>query len=94
LSETNIFLLTTHNHNPKTDWRVHNAHPQETHSQPDSVANLMPTAEEKVALKVLKEQLSSFESVSKALQGGGSNRVHRYQSSRVMFDHLLDEFEI
>ena len=57
------------------------------------MANLIPTPEGKVALEVLKEKLTSFESAPKALQGGGSNRVHRYQS-RVMFDHLLDEFEI
>ena len=49
----------------------------------------IPTAEEKVLLEQITIKLADFESVSKALQGGGDKRTSRAQA-RKLFDDLID----
>ena len=56
----------------------------------DTVAKI-PTSAENSRLSILLDELKCFESVSKALQGGGLNTLTLYEA-RKMFDKLLDDF--
>jgi hypothetical protein len=57
---------------------------------PDAVQSL-PTHAENLAINSLVSDLSQFESVSKALQGGGDSTLTLYQARR-LFDKLLTDF--
>jgi hypothetical protein len=59
---------------------------------PDSVLECIPTPEEKTTLSNLIRKLADFESVAKGLQGGGVNRVSRYEA-RKSFNDLLNTHE-
>ena len=59
---------------------------------PDSVVLCISTPEEKVIISNLTKKLADFESVAKGLQGGGVNRVSRYEA-RKSFNDLLTTHE-
>ena len=58
---------------------------------PQSVVNKIPTAVENQALQSLITNLKKIESVSKTLQGAGSNRLDLLQV-RILFDKLVADF--
>jgi hypothetical protein len=58
---------------------------------PDTVLDLVPTAQENGRINEIVEDLKKWESVSKALQGGGNKRISLY-GARALFDKLISDF--
>ena len=58
---------------------------------PPVIVQNLPTPTENIAINSLVSRLSQFESVSKALQGGGDSTLTLYEARR-LFDKLLTDF--
>merc|ERR1712046_274043 len=58
---------------------------------PPVIVQSLPTPTENIAINSLVSRLSQFESVSKALQGGGDSTLTLYEARR-LFDKLLTDF--
>ena len=73
-------------------WKILENPIREVEDFPPTVLELIPAHEEHTTILKLIDYLSDFESVSKALQGSGTERKSKYDV-RVLFDAICAKFD-